>query len=108
MTQAINLVIYIITTLAGLVMTVIGFIDALLAGLMTSLGIPPNIQIILLAAAAIVLVVAAVRALGGVFATLIAVLLLLLLVHLAVPGIGTPQGHAPTWLHTPTQPHTTS
>jgi hypothetical protein len=108
MTHAINLVILIIMTLAGLVMTVISFIDGLLAGLMTSVGIPPNVQIILLAAAAIALVVMAVRALGGLFATLIAVLLLLLLLHLADPGLGMPQGHVPTWLNPPAQPHTAS
>ncbi len=101
MTHAIDLVIYIIMTLVSLVMTVIGFLDALLAGLMSAVGIPPNVQFILLAVAAIMLVIAALRALGGLFAALIVVLLVLMLLHRLNPGLELHQGHAPAWLTPP-------
>ena len=106
MTQAINLVVFAIMTLAGLVMAFIGFIDGVLAALMTSAGIPPNVQSILLVVAAVGVVIIAIRALGGFFAALIIVLLLLLLVHRVFPGMEVPQGHAPAWLHVPGQLHT--
>lgn len=106
MNHAIDLIVLVIMTLASLVMAFIGFIDSFLAALMTSSGIPPNVQTILLAVAAVVLVVLAIRALGGVFAALIIVLLVLLLVHKVFPGLEVPQGHTPTWLHLPEQRHT--
>lgn len=108
MTQAVNLVVFAITTLAGLVMAFIGFIDGVLAALMISAGIPPNVQTILLVVAAVVMVILAIRALGGFFAALIIVLLLLLLVHRVFPGMEVPQGHAPAWLHVPGQLHPSS
>jgi hypothetical protein len=101
MTQAINLIVFAIMTLANVVMTFIGFIDRFLAALMTSAGIPPNAQLILLVVAAVVLVIFAVRLLGGVFAWLIIVLLVLLLLHKAFPGMEIPQGHTLSWLQAP-------
>jgi len=106
-THAIDLIVFVILTLAGLVMTFIGFIDSLLAGLMTSAGIPPNVQGILLVVAALILVVFALRAFGRVFAALIIVLLVLLVVHKMVPGVAVPMGHTPSWLHMPAPPQTT-
>jgi Na+-translocating ferredoxin:NAD+ oxidoreductase RnfD subunit len=106
-THAINLIILVIMTLANLVMAFIGFIDSLLAGLMTSLGIPPNAQIIILVVAAIFLIISAVRLLGGIFAGLIILLLVLLLLHRVFPGMEVHTGHTTTWLPPPpTQPHT--
>ena len=106
MTQAVNFVVFVIMTLAGLVMAFIGFIDGVLAALMTSAGIPPNVQAILLVVAAVGVVILAIRAFGGFFATLIIVLLMLLLVHRVFPGMEVPQGYAPAWLHMPEQHHT--
>ena len=108
MDHAINLIIFVIMTLASLVMTVIGFIDSILAAAMSSAGIPPNVQIILLAVAAIILVVFALRALGRLFAALIIVLLVLMLVHRVFPGLEVPHGHIPAWLNPPAQPHNVS
>ena len=108
MNHAIDLVIFVILTLAGLVMDVIAFIDTLLAGLMTSAHIPPNAQLILLVVVALLLVVAAIRALGGVFAGLIVILLVLLLVHQAFPNLQVPQAHLPDHLHVPGQTNTTN
>ena len=87
MTQAINLIVLAIMTLAHVVMAFIGFIDRFLAAQMTSAGIPPNVQLIVLVAAAVVLVIFAIRALGGVFAGLIIVLLVLLLLYKVFPGM---------------------
>jgi hypothetical protein len=93
--HAINLIIFAILTLAGLVMEGIGFVDGLLARVMTALHVPANAQIILLVVAAVWLAVLAIRALGGVFAALIIVLLVLLLLHQALPGMKPPQAHFP-------------
>lgn len=95
MDQAINLVIFALLTLAGLVMDAIAFIDRLLAHVMTALHVPTNAQIILLVVAALYLAVMAIRALGGVFAALIIALLILLLLHQAVPGMKIPPAHLP-------------
>jgi hypothetical protein len=95
MDHAINLVVFAILTLAGLVMEGIGFVDGLLASVMTALHVPGNAQIILLVVAAVWLAVLAIRALGGVFAALIIVLLLLLLLHQALPGFKPPVAHLP-------------
>ncbi len=108
MTYAINLIILTIMTLADLVMVFIGFIDGILAALMSSAGIPPNVQLILLAVAALILVVYALRAFGGIFAGLIAVLLVLLVLNKAFPGMHLPQGHLPSWLTPPAQLHAPS
>ncbi len=104
MTHAINLIAFVIMTLASLVMAFVGFVDSFLAALMTSAGIPPNVQIVLLVIIAAFLVVLAIRALGRVFAVLIIVLLVLLLVHQVFPGLEVPQDHVPTWLHLPENP----
>jgi len=93
MDHAINLVVFAILTLAGLVMEGIGFLDGVLASVMTALHVPANAQIILLVVAAVWLAVLAVRALGGVFAALIIVLLVLLLVHRVLPGLKAPVAH---------------
>ncbi len=95
MDHAINLVIFALLFLAGLVMEVIGFIDSLLARVMTALHVPANAQIILLVVAALYLAVMAIRALGSVFATLIIILLVLLLLHRALPGMQVPPIHLP-------------
>jgi hypothetical protein len=104
-THAIDLVIFAILTLAGLVMSFIGLVDGYLAALMNSVGIPPNAQIILLIVAAVVLTVAALRALGGIFGALIIVLLVLLLMHQSFPKMEIPQAHLPAGLNIPGQMH---
>ncbi len=106
MDHAINLVLFAILTLAGLVMECIGFIDELLARVMTALHVPANAQIILLVVAAVWLAVLAIRALGGVFAALIIVLLLLLLFHRALPGMTVPAPHLPGLPAAPSQGQT--
>jgi len=93
--HAINLVIFALLFLAGLVMEAIAFIDSLLAHLMTALHVPANAQIILLVVAALYLAVMAIRALGGVFASLIIVLLVLLLLHQAFPRMHVPPANLP-------------
>ena len=103
MTHAIDLVIFAILTLAGLVMDFIGLVDGFLASLMTSAGIPPNAQIILLVVAAVLLIIMALRALGGIFGALIIVLLVLLLMHRSFPKMEVPQAHLPAGLNIPGQ-----
>ena len=98
MTHAIDLVVSIIMTLAGLVMEAIGVADAFLAGLMTSAGLPPNVQLIVLIVVALMLIVFAIRVLGGVFGVLLIVLLILLIVHRLVPGMQVPHGSLPVQL----------
>ena len=106
MTHAIELVVFAILTLAGLVMGVIGFLDGLLAAWMTAAGIPPGTQGILLAVAVVVLVIFALRLLGRIFGALVIVLLVLLLAHKIFPGVHAPQERPPVWLHVPAQIHT--
>jgi len=101
MDHAINLIIFVIFTLAGLVMSIIGYIDSFLAALLTSAHVPPNAQIILLAVVAVGLVVLAIRLLGRVFAALVVVLLLLILVRQTFPKLEVPQAHLPPALHLP-------
>ncbi|MCF3947957.1 hypothetical protein AiwAL_12740 [Acidiphilium sp. AL] len=103
MTHATDVVVSVILALAGLVMDFVAYIDGLLAALMTSGGIPPNVQTILLVVVAVSLVILAIRVLGRLFAALIIVLLL---VHKLFPGMEVPQGHPPAWLHLPGWPHT--
>lgn len=105
MAHAINLVIFALLTLAGLVMGFIGLVDGYLAALMNSAGIPPNAQIILLILAAAVLMITALRALGGIFGALIIVLLVLLLMHQTFPRVEIPQAHLPAGLNIPGQMH---
>ncbi len=95
MDHAIGLVMFALLTIAGLVMEGIGFIDGLLASVMTALHVPPNAQIILLVVAALFLAIAALRALGGVIGALLIVLLVLLLLHMALPGVQVPPAHLP-------------
>jgi hypothetical protein len=104
--HAIDLIIFAILTLAGLVMDFIAFVDSFLASLMTSAHVPPNAQIILLVVVAVALVVMALRALGGVFGALIIVLLVLLLVHQSFPKMQVPQAHLPGGFAVPGQIHT--
>ncbi len=100
MQHAINFVVSVILTLAQLVLEAIGIADAFLAALMTSVGLPPNLQIVVLIVVAVMLIVFAIRALGGVFAFLIIVLLLLLIVHRLVPGMQVPHSAlSPNWLN---------
>jgi hypothetical protein len=93
--QAIGFIIFVLLTLAGLVMEFIGFVDGLLGSLMTALHVPENAQLILLVVVALWLVVLAFRALGGVFGALLLVLLVLLLLHQALPGMHVPPAHYP-------------
>lgn len=95
MTHAINLVITIILTLVELVLEAIGVADACLASLMTSAGLPPNLQSAVLIVVALLLVVFAIRLLGGVFGALLVVLLLLLIAHQLMPGMQVPHSMLP-------------
>lgn len=101
MTHAINLVVSAILTLAGLVMELIGVIDGFLVTLMTSVGLPPLLQVLILIGVALWLVVAALRLLGPVFALLILVLFLLLLVHWVMPGSAVHRNYPMPALHIP-------
>jgi hypothetical protein len=85
--HAINTITSIITLLFGLVMEAIGAVDAALAALMTSAGLPPNVQVIVLIVVAILLIVFAIRVLGGVFGVLLIILLILLVMHRLMPGM---------------------
>jgi hypothetical protein len=93
--HAIDLVIFAILTLAGLVMGVISYIDGLLGVALAAAHVPPNAQIVLLAVVAICLFIVGLRLLGRVFAALIIVLLLLLLVRAVFPHAQVPNGHLP-------------
>jgi hypothetical protein len=95
LSHAINLVLSIIFTLVELVLEGIGFIDALLAGLMTSAGLPANLQVALLIVVAIMLMIFAIRVLGGIFSFLLIVLLVLLIAHRLVPGMQVPPSMLP-------------
>jgi hypothetical protein len=101
--HAIDLIIFAILTLAGVVMDFISFVDSFLASLMTDAHVPANAQVVLLVVVAVMLVVMALRALGRVFGALIIVLLLLLLVHQSFPNLQVPQAHLPGGLNVPGQ-----
>ncbi|HEY1857302.1 hypothetical protein [Acidocella sp.] len=101
MTHAINLVVSAILTLAGLVMELIGVIDGFLVTLMTSVGLPPLLQVLILIGVALWLVVAAFRVLGRVFALLILILVVLLLVHWMMHGGGVHRFNPMQDLHIP-------
>ncbi len=90
MTHAIDTITAIIMMLFGLVMEAIGIVDGALAALMTSVGLPPDVQVIVLIVAAVLLIIFAIRVLGGVFGVLLVVLLILLLMHRLVPGMQSP------------------
>ncbi len=107
MDHAINLFIFAILALAGLVMDFIGFVDGICAGFMNQAHIPPNAQTILLAVVAVALVLLAIRVLGRVFAALIIILLVLILVHHAAPNLAVPQAHLPPGFKLPSLGHTT-
>ncbi len=87
MAHAINTITSIIMMLFGLIMEAIGAVDGALAALMTSAGLPPNVQVIILLVVAILLMIFAIRVLGGVFGVLLIILLLLLVVHRLAPGM---------------------
>ena len=87
MAHAINTITSIIMMLFGLVMEAIGAVDGALAALMTSAGLPPNVQVIVLLVVAILLIIFAIRVLGGVFGVLLIILLILLVMHRLVPGM---------------------
>jgi len=93
--HAIDLVIFAILTLAGLVMGVVSYIDGLLGAALSAAHVPPNAQLVLLAVVAICLVVLALRLFGRIFAALIIVLVLLLLVRDVFPHVQMPNGHLP-------------
>jgi hypothetical protein len=92
--HAIETITAIIMMLFGLVMEVIGVVDTALAGLMTSVGLPANLQVIVLLVAAVLLIIFAIRVLGGVFGVLLVILLLLLIVHRLVPGMLVPHSNS--------------
>ncbi len=98
MTHAIDLVITILLTLAEWVLGAIGVVDAFLAALMTSAGLPPNLQILVLIIVAVLLVLFAIRLLGPILSVLLIILLILLIAHRLVPGMQLPHGMLPaTW-----------
>src|ERR1700733_5170823 len=99
MNHAIDLVGSALLTLVGLVLTLAGIVDGFLVTLMSAVGLPPLLQLLILIAAAIWVVLVALRLLGGVFALLLLILFMLLLVHWLIPGSA---GHWPhTTLHIP-------
>ncbi len=95
MTHAIDLVIAILLTLAEWVLTAIGVVDAFLATLMTSAGLPPNLQILVLIIVALMLAVFAIRLLGPILSVLLIILLVLLIAHRMVPGMQLPPAMLP-------------
>jgi hypothetical protein len=94
-THAINLIITILLTIAEWVLGAIGVFDAFLAALMTSAGLPPNLQILVLVVVAIMLVVFAIRLLGPILSFLLIILLILLIAHRLVPGMQMPHSLLP-------------
>jgi hypothetical protein len=102
MHQIIDLVLFVILSLAGLVMVSIAAVDTFLASAMTYAGVPPLSQIIILFAIVFWLIAVAVRILGPVFSTLITLLLILLFVHRLFPGLEppAPPAHALTFIQT--------
>jgi hypothetical protein len=94
-THAINFVLNIIFTLIEFVLGAIGIADAFLAGLMTSAGLPANLQTAVLFVVGLLLFIFAVRVLGRVFAFLILILLILLLLHRVYPGMQIPHSMLP-------------
>jgi hypothetical protein len=91
MDHIISLITFLLLTLLGLVLQVIGFIDGLLSAALTSIGVPLHAQEPLLIIAAILLAVAALQLLGRFVAGLLLVLFVLLLLA----------PHAPkSWIHT--------
>jgi hypothetical protein len=90
MDHAIDLVVAAIVFLGGLVFEAVTFIDAFLASLMSSAGIPASLQLVILIIAAIIIMAFAIRALGGLFVGLLLVLLVLLVLHKAFPGMHPP------------------
>ena len=95
MDHIISLLTFLLLTLLGLVLDVIGFIDGLLSTLLSTLGVPLNAQGPLLIIAAIMLAIAAWRLLGGLIGALLIVLFLLLLLHPHMPH---------DWMHNTTPP----
>jgi len=90
MTHLIGFLLFILLSLAGLVMAVIAVTDSLLASAMSAFGLPPGFQMIVLIVIAVGLILLAIRALGPILATLVALLLILLVLHQAFPAIHPP------------------
>lgn len=90
MVHIIDVLLFIILLLAGLVMAGIATVDAFLANAMTYAGVPPLSQIIILFTIVFWLIAVAVRVLGPVFCTLITLLLILLFLHRIFPGLEPP------------------
>ncbi len=86
MTDAIQTVLTMISTMGLMVLGGIGFIDYQLHRLMSFIGIGADNQLIVLALTAFVLFVLAVRYLGGILAWLVLILLVLLLAQDLVPA----------------------
>ncbi len=93
MNHAIDLIIFAILWLLGLILHVIGVIDVFLASMMTAAHVPANAQIILLVVIAIWLAILAFRAFGGMFRVLIIILLVLLLLRALLPEMQAPEFH---------------
>lgn len=108
MTHAIDVIVSVILALVALVMQFVAYVDGLLARLMTSAGIPADLQTILLVVVAAVLIVAAIRVFGRILAALVVILLVLLLINKLDPGLTVPHGHPPAWLHVPGQLHSST
>ncbi|WP_297489697.1 hypothetical protein [Acidocella sp.] len=85
MDRAISLIELLLFTLAGLVLQVIGFIDALFSTALSALGVPLHAQGPLLLIGAIILAIAALRLLGRFIGAMLLVLFLLLLLHPHMP-----------------------
>jgi len=96
MAHAINTITSIIMMLFGLIMEAIGAVDAALTALMTSAGLPPNVQVVVLLVVAILLIIFAIRVLGGVFGVLLIILLILLVLHRIAPGMQLQHAELPT------------
>lgn len=90
MDHVIGLITFLLLTLLGLVLEIIGFIDGLLSTALSAAGVPLNAQGPLLIIAAIILGVIALRLLGRLVGALLLILFLLLLLHPHMP-------HA--WMH---------
>src|ERR1700734_122936 len=101
MNHAIDLVGSALLTLVGLVLTLAGIVDGFLVTVMSAVGLPPLLQLLILIAAAIWVVLVALRLLGGVFALLLLILFMLLLVHWFMPVSAGHWPHTMPILHIP-------
>ncbi len=76
-----------LTLLGGRVLEAIVAVETWLRGLLSSLGIPPQIQTAVLIAVAVVLILAVLRLFGGLIRVAVVVILLLIVIHVLVPVI---------------------